>query len=169
MNNETKNKFAAILAAAQAKVTPTPAETKKQPQTAAKQPETIQDYKALPEIEQAAKNGEVISLLNLCDLVKKQPEKKPEPVQETAKIPELSNLTFADIIGENAKPTEIKQTFKILQYSPRSFAIVTDKKPAEDILNIFRLHGTYNPHLKCGKGWIFSNRHLNTIKAKLSL
>lgn len=99
--------------------------------------------------------------------------KQPEPEQPAQ---ELSNFTIEDILtgyepakDEPQAQEQPKTALKIVDYSDRAFAIVTETKPAEDILNIFRVHGTYNPHLKCGKGWIFSKRHLNTVKAKLSL
>ena len=92
--------------------------------------------------------------------------------------PELSKYTIEDIIT-GCEPAEDEPqpeatatptpTFKIVDYSDRSFAIITETKPPEDVLNIFRLHGSYNAHLKCGKGWIFSKRHLDTVKAKLNI
>lgn len=80
---------------------------------------------------------------------------------------ELSTLTIEQLLNEPEQPQQTE--FTIIDYSDKSFAICTAVKPSEDILNIFRLHGTYNAHLKCGKGWIFSKRHLEAIKAKLSL
>jgi hypothetical protein len=166
MTQDTTNKFAAILAAAQEK-----ANLQATPKfTAPVKPAPVKDFDNLQDIEKAAKNGEVISLLNLSNLVN---QKQPEPVN-TAQ--ELSTFTIEDILtgcepaeDEPQTHTEPNKAFKIVDYSDRSFAIITETKPAEDILNIFRLHGTYNPHLKCGKGWIFGKRHLNTVKAKLSL
>lgn len=160
MNQDTKTKFAAILAAAQAK-------TAQQVSVKPAQPE-VKEYDNLKDIETAAKSGEVISILNLSNLVnedKKTAFPFRQPTNFTALQPELSTITFDDLITPEPK----KPAFSIIDYSDKSFAIVTKEKPAEDILNIFRLHGTYNSHLKCGKGWIFSKRHLETVKAKLSI
>lgn len=161
MTQDTQSKMAAILLAAQAKanIQTTVNFAPKAPEQAPKEFDNLQD------IEQAAKNGEVISLLNLANLVKKdKPVFKPE-VKDI--FPELSTVTSADLLNDTQEP--ITGQYSTVDYSDRSFAIVTKEKPNEDILNIFRLHGTFNSHLKCGKGWIFSKRHLAAIKEKLSL
>lgn len=103
---------------------------------------------------------------------------EPKPLEQTKPMPELSDFTIDEIITgcepapdepQPQEPEQPKNSLKIIDYSDRAFAIITETKPSEDILNIFRLHGSYNSHLKCGKGWIFSKRHLETVKAKLSL
>lgn len=156
MTPNTQSKMATILAAAQAKANVQTTVTFAA--ITPKKEDTPKEFDNLQDIEQAAKNGEVISLLNLANLVNND-----KPVFK----PELSTVTSADLL--NDAPNPIKPGLTIVEYSDRSFAIVTKEKPSEDILNIFRLHGTYNSHLKCGKGWIFSKRHLNAIKEKLSL
>lgn len=135
MNQDTQSKFAAILAAQQAKVNGIvkPIEAK------------IQAVK--PVVKELPKVEEV------------KPKNEPEAIK-----PELSNVTIDDLLN-----TPKQSNLTIVDYSDRSFAIVTKEKPSEDILNVLRLHGTFNQFLKCGKGWIFSKRHLNEIKAKLSL
>lgn len=45
---------------------------------------------------------------------------------------------------------------KLVEYSERSFAIIGDTKPIKDALK--KMGGRYNPRLKCGAGWIFSNK-----------
>lgn len=82
---------------------------------------------------------------------------------------ELSTLTIDDILGNTQEPQPPQNGFEIVDYSDKAFAIPTATKPPENVLNIFRQHGTYNPRLKCGKGWIFSKKHLTAIKEKLGL
>lgn len=207
MKQETNNKFAEILAAAQAKANEkaTPKFTAKTATPAKDKGETNtpKEYDNLKDIEQAAKDGETISLLNLSNLVNQKPKPavilpKPQaqetpPEATTAPTPELSQFTFDDLMKEQApefcapqpfilpamKPAEPQAQpeptpapeplLKIVDYSDKSFAIVTAEKPSEEILNVLRQHGTFNKFLKCGKGWIFSKRHLPAIKAKLGL
>lgn len=208
MNNDTKTKMAAILAAAQQKAasqTKTNFAPAKPVKPAA--PE-VENYDNLKDMEQAVKDGKTISLLNMSNLVNdKQPAAAPAkpkirvtaqqvkqaqppppppmPVQPTPPpmppvlqpalfqeaAPELSTYTIEDILTgcEPAEGEDSKALLRIVEYSNRSFAIVTAEKPSEDILNILRMYGTYNQNLKCGKGWIFSKRHLKAVKAKLGL
>lgn len=60
-------------------------------------------------------------------------------------------------------------TIKIVDYSQKSFAVIFDKKPTNDILNVCRIYGTFNRFLSCGAGWIFSKRHLDSVKTQLNL
>jgi len=191
MTNNTQTKMAAILAAAQEKVnqqTKTAFPFRQATNFEALQPAKpeVKDYDNLQDIEKAAKDGQVISLLNLSNLVnQKQPEPIPAPAAPKPLVsdifPELSTYTIEDVLtGDEpaedepeeitpAPTQEANTALKIVDYSDKAFAIVTAVKPPEDVLNVLRLHGTYKAHLKCGKGWIFSKRHLAAIKAKLSL
>lgn len=57
----------------------------------------------------------------------------------------------------------VHDEMKIVPYSDKSFAVVGE----QTILyrdELLELGGTYNPHLKCGKGWIFSNKHTDDVK-----
>jgi hypothetical protein len=97
-------------------------------------------------------------------------------IEPQAPVQELSSFTIEEILT-GCEPAEdesqaielTKISLKIVDYSDRAFAIVSEEKPSEDVLNILRQYGTFNKFLKCGKGWIFSKRHLNTVKAQLSL
>jgi len=51
---------------------------------------------------------------------------------------------------------------KMEQYSPKSFVVIGDTKPYKD--QIKKLGGKWNPSLKCGAGWIFSNHHTEKVK-----
>lgn len=152
MTNETQNKFAAILAAAQAKANIQPAFIPVTP-APEKQPEPIQ---AIPEPETIQPVQE-LSTMTVESLLNEDKQQVCAP-------------SFFTMIKAYPKPIEdIKPAMQIVDYSPKSFAILTASKPTEDILNILRQHGTFNQFLKCGKGWIFSKRHLSTIKEKLGL
>ena len=65
-----------------------------------------------------------------------------------------------------AKPI-CAQGIEIIDYSTKSFAVFGDTKPIKDILS--DLGGSFNAHLKCGAGWIFSKTKLDTVKQALSI
>lgn len=65
-------------------------------------------------------------------------------------------------LGDNPKHYE-SERMTIVEYNEKSFAVIGE----ETILyrdELSELHGTYNPHLKCGPGWIFSNKRLDEVK-----
>jgi len=104
---------------------------------------------------------------------------KPDKEAETI---ELSNTTIADILGEDKpvycdpvqfqlpamKKTEpVKPKLQIVDYSERAFAVIGETKQIKDLLQ--SLGGSFNKWLKCGEGWIFSKKHLSTVKMQLAL
>ena len=205
MNDETRKRMQQIFAEQQAKAAakaapkdrtgePTPQPPAAKPQ-AAKLPE-VKTYDNLKDIEEAADNGQTISLYNLAELV----NKKDEPQQE------FSTITSADLIGDYKKPfpfrqptnfeqltpkitshvctpqaadfstlinpaekqvaTDAKNVIQWIDYSEKSFALIGEKtKSIKD--NLAMLGGSYNGHLKCGKGWIFSKKRAEEVKAFL--
>jgi hypothetical protein len=54
----------------------------------------------------------------------------------------------------------------VVDYSEKAFAVIGDTKPIKDILS--DLHGTWNPRLTCGPGWIFSKKRLQSVQDKLT-
>jgi len=98
--------------------------------------------------------------------------------------PELSTVTFDDLMN-NAMPgyctpaaadfstlnkPAVKQPVKetktvsiqMVEYSEKSFALIGEgTKQVKEKLPA--LGGTWNPHLKCGKGWIFSNKRKDDV------
>jgi hypothetical protein len=50
----------------------------------------------------------------------------------------------------------------INEYSEKAFVVRGDTKPYKD--NLLNRRGKWNPNLKGGAGWIFSKRHLPTMK-----
>jgi len=105
MNQSTADKFAAILKAAQDKAA---AKTAPKAITAPavklpvnKDPEKVRTFDNIQDITAAAENGEVISILNLYNIVNDKPQPKPEPIQDNT--PELSEFTFDDIMNEPAQ------------------------------------------------------------------
>lgn len=59
------------------------------------------------------------------------------------------------------------QGLEIIDYSEKSFAIIGNTKPIKKLLS--DLGGSFNGHLKCGAGWIFSKTKLDTVKQTLSI
>lgn len=172
MKQDTKNTFAAILAAAQAK-----ANQQATPKFLQEKPASQPPAKPQPPTPAPA-----------------APDPTPAPKPQADQMPELSALTFADLMPEtNAQfctpvtftaptpaaiqPEQPAATQKpapaplqIINYSEFSFAVVTPEKPAEEILQVLRsCGGKYNAFLKCGKGWIFSKKRLQQVKDALKI
>jgi len=55
---------------------------------------------------------------------------------------------------------------KLYTYSDLSFALAGDTKEIKDWLP--HLGGHYNPRLRFGKGWVFSDKRLNEVETFLS-
>lgn len=56
---------------------------------------------------------------------------------------------------------------ELVDYSEKAFAIIGDTKPIKELLK--SLGGTFNGHLNCGAGWIFSKNKLESVKQTLSI
>lgn len=83
---------------------------------------------------------------------------------------DMLNVIFNNESTTPASDEEIYEALHIFCESfDGSFQDQFNKLPSDDVLNILRQYGTFNRFFKCGKGWIFSKRHLNTVKAQLSL
>lgn len=142
MTQDNKAKFAAILAAQQAKVSQinktafTEQVKKEQPKPEVKEVEII----VMPEL----------SSITIEDLL------NDKPVY-------CSPITFD--IPTMKQPEQPK--LQIIDYSDKAFAVIGDTKPIKELL--FSLGGSFNRFLKCGEGWIFSKRHLSNVKQKLAL
>lgn len=121
MNQETKNKFAEILAAAQ----------------------------------NQAQQKKIVS----------QPGKVKEEFN-LAQTPELSTVTFDQIFAP-VKILEIKKELQIIDYSPKSFAIIGETKAVKEKLK--ELGGKFNFRLTCGPGWIFPKKKAYTVRKALNL
>ena len=57
--------------------------------------------------------------------------------------------------------TPFKFNVELVEYSEKSFAIVGETKEIKD--NLKELGGKFNKYLKCGSGWIFSNKRKETV------
>jgi hypothetical protein len=68
-----------------------------------------------------------------------------------------------DFHFQNAKCKDCQPKIKMEQYSPKSFVLIGDTKPYKE--QIKKLGGKFNPNLKCGVGWIFSNNRTEKVKA----
>lgn len=82
----------------------------------------------------------------------------------------LSETEFNDIkiAIKEAEEEEEGQipSFRIVEYSDRAIAVVGDTREMKEELK--RLGGTWNSHLKCGAGWIFSKKKLAEVSELLN-
>lgn len=82
---------------------------------------------------------------------------QPKPQEQ----PELSTITFDDLIPNNSQPELPK--LSIVNYSDRAFAVIgEDTKKFKD--DLFSLGGNFNRFLKCGAGWIFSKKRMAEVQ-----
>lgn len=141
MNENTKNKFAEILKAAQDKAN-------------GQKPINPANLKA----NEPGFKPEVKDIF---------PDPIPEPVKEEQKQ-ELSSITVDDLLNDSITPKEEKRlNLRLIDYSDKSFAVIGDTKPIKDTLRI--LGGSFNSRLTCGMGWIFSKKRLDSVKKELNL
>lgn len=162
MTQDTKSKLAAILAAQQAKTA-----GKITPKFATNPKPVKQPAAPVP-----------------------TPKPQPAPQAKQSQMPELSTTTYADLFADKngqfctpvtftaptpakvqpEQPKEESPVLQIIDYSEKSFAVVSKERPSEEIREILRTcGGTYNPFLKCGKGWIFSKKRLQQVKTALKI
>jgi hypothetical protein len=151
-NQETKNRFAQILADAQAKaeaqakgnkvVTPKQVAVKPSKPSVA---DIIPDIKPIP-----TTTMRVVTKGNLITRY------------QSVSVPELSTMTSSDIVGE--VPTT---DLRIIHYSDKCVVVVGNTKPNKDRLRA--IGGKYNAWLKCGEGWVFPKNKEALIKAEFSL
>lgn len=163
---------------------------KQKPQIkAAPKQDQPQTFDSLPEIEKAAKSGEVISLSNLADLVNKdkkqdtRPKTKfhieeisiqsysPEPTTEES---EIEQIDISGLFSESVQPPtveepkqEAKPVLTVVDYSQKAFAIVGDTKQFK--VRLRDLGGRFNPFLTCGAGWIFPKTKQAQVCASLGI
>jgi hypothetical protein len=91
-----------------------------------------------------------------------------ETVKDIDSRPELSTVTFNDIIKEVAPIVQpIEQSLTIVDYSEKAIAVIGNTKPVKEKLK--SLGGRWNAHLKCGPGWIFSKQKLALVKSNFNL
>lgn len=78
------------------------------------------------------------------------------------KLPSETKPIKNNKVAIKARPT---QELKLIDYSEKSFAIIGDTKPIKKILS--DLGGSFNSHLSCGPGWIFSKSKIDKVKQTL--
>jgi hypothetical protein len=71
-------------------------------------------------------------------------------------------LVFAEATDKSFDGKEIN----MVDYSEKAFAVVGDTKPIKEQLKA--LGGSFNAHLSCGAGWIFSKKKLDEVTKALS-
>ena len=163
-NQETKDKFAQILADAQAKAE---AQAKGTRVTAA--PKKVTEAKVTPIQTKPTKPS-------VADIF---PDTKPTPYTtmrvvtkdnliaryQSFAVPELSTMTSADLIGE-VEPQKTAD-LRIVHYSDKCVVVVGNTKANKDRLKA--IGGKFNAWLKCGEGWVFPKSKEALIKAEFSL
>lgn len=76
-------------------------------------------------------------------------------------------FTFHYDIPEKVTSVASTESLKVVEYSPKSFAIIGDTKPLKDKLKA--LGGKFNFRLTCGAGWIFPNAIKENVLEALQL
>ena len=152
----------------------------------------VKEYTSMADLTAAANNGEVVSIMNIINLQQQERQQKqtaaPEistttfadllpdakPISQTA-FPYRQPTNFAGINIVKFKPEEQTpapapeptaaadtEKIQMVEYSEKSFALIgkgtikiKDQLPA--------MGGTYNRFLKCGAGWIFSNKRKDEV------
>lgn len=162
MNDSTKNKFAEILAAAQAKE-----QAKVKPLTQATGQQTV-PAKIAPQPQPTPTPAAI-----------QQPKPTPpDPVFKphvkdifpdiATDTPELSNVTFADLMknSDKAETTPTTGEIEMVEYSPLSFVVKGEgTRKIKD--QLMEKGGAFNRFLKCGPGFVFSKKKYYTIKTML--
>ena len=151
-NQETKNRFAQILADAQAKaeaqakgnkvVTPKQVVAKPSKPSVA---DIFPDIKPIPTT--------TLRVVTKDNLITRY---------QSVSVPELSTMTSADIVGE--VPTT---DLRIIHYSDKCVVVVGKTKENKDRLRA--IGGKYNAWLKCGEGWVFPKSKEALIRSEFSL
>lgn len=83
----------------------------------------------------------------------------------------LEPIAKAEAVAEPVKEVSEKievvpGEISIIDYSEKAIAIVGDTKPIKEKLKA--LGGKFNPHLKCGAGWIFAKKRQSDVISILS-
>lgn len=151
-NQETKNRFAQILADAQAKAE---AQAKGNKVVTAKQ---VAVKPSKPSVADIFPDIKPIPTTTMRVVTKDNLITRYQSVS----VPELSTMTSADIVGE--VPTT---DLRIIHYSDKCVVVVGNTKPNKDRLRA--IGGKYNAWLKCGEGWVFPKHKEAEIKAVFSL
>lgn len=153
-NQETKNRFAQILADAQAKAE-AQANGKKvatPKQVIAKPTQVVQPAIQVP-VQPKPIPTTTMRVVTKDNLISRY---------QSVSVPELSTTTIADIVGE--VPTT---DLRIIHYSDKCVVVVGNTKPQKDKLK--SLGGKFNPWLKCGEGWVFPKYKEASIRSEFSL
>lgn len=152
-NQETKNRFAQILAEAQAKAE-AQANGKKvtTPKQVVAKPIQVQPSVQVP-VQAKTPPLTTMRVVTKDNLITRY---------QSFSVPELSTTTIADIVGE--VPTT---DLRIIQYSDKCVVVVGNTKPKKDRLKA--IGGKFNPWLKCGEGWVFPKYKEAEIRSVFSL
>jgi len=149
-NQETKNRFAQILAEAQAKAE---AQVKGNKVVTPKQVVVKPSKPIVADIFPDIKPIPTTTMRVVGNLITRY---------QSVSVPELSTMTSADIVGE--VPTT---DLRIIHYSDKCVVVVGKTKENKDRLRA--IGGKYNAWLKCGEGWVFPKSKEALIRSEFSL
>lgn len=110
-----------------------------------------------------------VSSLNIEEVTIEELIKTESSKEDSCLTEELSTLTIGDILGETREkaPTQLKKIIELIEYNANSFALVGEGT-REHKEKIKDLGGKFNRFLKCGAGWIFSNKQREKVNQFLN-
>lgn len=174
MQQDTKNKFAAILAAAQAKANINPNFTTSEESKAQIKPIQTEPAQTKPIVQPSP----IVPAMP----VKPAPVTIPAPVHTPIKTETLPNFEFPDdtkqivevggnvhLIVNNAGEIEEARHNKIIinDYTEKSIVLTGNTYPIRKQLKSLGAAFSYN--FKCGAGWMFSKTRFEQVKDQLQL
>jgi hypothetical protein len=92
-----------------------------------------------------------------------------ERTEKTCGLTEDLYFIAYELPADSSKPVFEKQEVKtgeinIIDYSPKSIAVIGDTKPIKDKLGKGGLNGLFSFKLSCGPGWIFPKTRLTEVQ-----
>lgn len=157
MTQDTKNKFAAMLSAAN-----------KVPNVAAKVEALEIKVNDTVKYKNAVITAKVDSVLkdyiNAANITFEDGKKEVAAIEDLQKV-ELSEMTFNDLIP--SEPIKAQRNLTVVNYSDKAIAVIGDTYNVKEILK--RIGGRFNYNLTCGAGWIFSKAKADVLRKELNL
>lgn len=147
MTQDTQNKFAAILAAAQAKANIQPS------------------FNEVP----VKKVINVIPEIKAIQAEINKPVTVAPPIEKPASIVTeiLPDYDFSDMQVNEAGQIEERAKINVIDYSEKAIVLTGETYPIRKDLKALGAIFSYN--FKCGAGWMFSKKRFNEVKEQLQL
>ena len=152
-NQNTKDRFAQILADAQAKAE-AQAKGKKviTPKQVVVKPSKPSVADIFPDIKPI--QATAVRVVTKDNLISRY---------QSVSVPELSDVTIDDLVGEITPLPQLR----IVHYSDKCVVVIGNTKANKDRLKA--IGGKYNAWLKCGEGWVFPKHKEAEIRSVFSL